>query len=160
MPRSFSVSISAGFLFGLIFDFLALILVAFLVWTICCFLSKLSTVPTMSFKCFLGLFLIGLACEEGIIVFLVLFIPAHNMLHCLIFAIRNCSIFGSSTSPFLSFSFKTSIAPSYSDCGREFNKWVMNISSSILCPLFAISVHLFSKKANQSIVFCLVFSNL
>ena len=39
------------------------------------------------------------------------------------------SISGSFTFPFLSLSFITSMAPSYSDCGREFNKWVMNVSS-------------------------------
>ena len=54
----------------------------------------------------------------------------------------------SSTTPFLSFSFITSMAPSYSDCGREFNKWVINVSSSILCPGFANYVHFFSRKAN------------
>ena len=53
-----------------------------------------------------------------------------------------------------------STAPSYSDCGREFNKCVMNVSSSILCPVFISSVHFFSMKASQSIGFCLVCSNL
>ena len=38
--------------------------------------------------------------------------------------------------------------------------YVMNISSSIICPVFTNSVHFFSKKVSQSIGFCLVFSNL
>ena len=103
-------------------------------------------------------FFIGLAHEEGIIIFL--FVPARNIFHCLIFVFQNLFNFWKFYIPFLSLSFISSMAPSYSDCAREFNKWVMNTSSSILCPVFANSVQFFSKNANQSIGFCLVFSSL
>ena len=74
------------------------------------------------------------------------------MLHCLIFVFQNLFNFWEFYFlPFLSLSFITSMALSYSDCGTEFNKWLMNISSSILCPVFANSVHFFSRNANQSI---------
>ena len=67
--------------------FLTPILVTFLVGTISCFMSKLPTVSTTCFKCFLGPFLIGWTCEEGIVV--LLFIPTLSMSHCLIFILQN-----------------------------------------------------------------------
>ena len=64
---------------------------------------------------------------------------------------RICSISGSFTFPFLSLSFITSMAPLDSDCGREFNKCVLNVSSSIQCPVIISSVCFFSMKASQSV---------
>ena len=121
-----------------------------------CLMSKFSTVTATSFKCFLGLFLVGLANKEGIIIFL--FVPALDMFHCLILVFQN--LFN-----FWKFHISFSELVFYHKYGslilcREFNKWVMNVSSSILCPVFANSVHFFSKKANQSIGVCLVFSSL
>ena len=142
----------------LCFRFLTLILVAFLVGTIGCFVSKFSTVSTTSFECFLGPFFVGWTCKEGIII--LLFFPALSMFHCLVFILQNLLNFWESTGPFLSLSFITSMAPSYSVCGREFNKCVMNVSSSIICPVFISSAYFFSMKVSQSIGLCLVFSSL
>ena len=87
MSFALRVCFSTLFFLMLIFGFLILILVAFLLGTISCFMSKLSTVPTMSLECFLGLFLIGWTCKEGIVV--LLFIPALGILHCLVFILQN-----------------------------------------------------------------------
>ena len=130
----------------------------FFIGTISCFMSKFSTVPKTSFKLLFGLFLIGLTCKEGIIIFL--FIPTLDMLHSLVFVFQNLLNFWEVNISFLSLSLITSIDPSYSDHGKKFNKSVINISSSIICPVFDNSVCFFFKKANQSIGFCLTFSSL
>ena len=158
MSFAFGVPLAMLLFLLMSFRFLALILVAFLVGTISCFVSKFSTVSTASFECFLVPFFVGGTCKEGIII-LLFFQP----LACFIakyLSSRTCSISGISTVPFLSLSFMTSMAPSYSVYSREFNKCVINVSSSIMCPVFISSARFFSMKVIQSMGLCLLFSSL
>ena len=66
MSFAFGVSSAPLFFLLLKFRFLTLILIAFLVGTISCFVSKLSTVATTSFECFLGPFFVRGTYKEGI----------------------------------------------------------------------------------------------
>ena len=158
MSFAFGVPFALLLFVLLSFRFLVLILVAFLVGTISCFVSKFSTVSTASFECFLGPFFVGGTCQEGIVI--LFFFPALSMFCCLVFILQNLLNFWDFYCSFLSLSFMTSMAPSYSVCGREFNKCVINISSSIICPVFISSAHFFSMKVIQSMDLCLVFSSL
>ena len=156
MSLAFGVPFTPRFSFLLLFRFLVLVLIAFLVGTINCFMSKFSTVSTASLECFLGPFFVRGTCKEAIII--LLFFPALSLLHCLEFVFQNLLNFSViSTIPFLSLSFMTSMAPSYTVCGREFNKCVINVSSLIICPVFMCSACFFSMKAIQSMGLCLVF---
>ena len=150
MSLAFGVPFTPQFFLLRLFWFLALVLIAFLVWTISCFVSKFSTVATASFESFLGPLFARGTCKEGIII--LLFFPALNLLYCLEFVFQN--LFN-----FCDF-YCTSLAPSYTVCGREFNKCVINISSLIICTVFISSDRFFSMKAIQSMGLCLVFSSL
>ena len=140
------------------FRFLALILVAFLVGTISCFVSKFSTVSTASFECFHGPFFVGGTFKEGI--FILLFFPALSLFHCLVFVLQNLLNFWDFYCSFSELVFYDEYAPSYTVCGREFNKCIINVSSSMICPVFISSARFFSMKVIQSMGFCLVFSSL
>ena len=158
MSFAFGVPFALLLFLLLCFRFLTLILISFLVGTISCFMSKFSTVSTTSFESFLGPFFVGGTCKEGIII--ILFFPSLSVFHCLIFILQNLLNFWEFHRSFSELIFITSMAPSYSVCGREFNRCVMNVSSSIICPVFISSAHFFSMKVNQSIGLCLVFSSL
>ena len=56
MSFAFGVPFTPQFFLLLLSRFLALVLIAFLIGTISCFVSKFSTVPTASLECFLGPF--------------------------------------------------------------------------------------------------------
>ena len=134
------VSFSTLFSFMLGFSFGFFILVAFLLGQSTALCPNSPQYPQHLWE----FFLIGLTCKEGIIIFL--FIPTLDMLHSLVFVFQDL----------LSF-WEVNIL--FSDHGKEFNKWVVNISSSIICPVFDNSVCFFSKKDNQSIGFCLTLSS-
>ena len=85
MSFAFGVPFAMLLFLLLSFQFLTLILVAFLVGTICCFVSKFSTVSTTSFEGFLGPFFVGGTCKEGIIIFL--FFPALSIVEKPLFSI-------------------------------------------------------------------------
>ena len=163
MSFAFRVPFTPWFFSLLVFRFLAHVLIAFLVGTINCPVSKFSTVSTASFECFLGPFFVGGTCKEGIII--LLFFPALRLFHCLEFILQNllnfCDFYYTfSELVFYDESFMTSLAPSYTVCGREFNKCVINVSSLIICPVFRSSACFFSMKVIQSMGLCLVFSSI
>ena len=158
MSFAFGVPFTPRVFLLLVFRFLALVLIAFLVGTISCFVSKFSTIATASFESFLGPLFARGTCKEGIII--LLFFPILSLLYCLEFVFQNLLNFCDCYCTFLSLSFMTSMAPSYTVCGREFNKCVINISSLIICPVFISSDCFFSMKAIQSMGLCLVFSSL
>ena len=158
MSFPFGVPFTIRLFLLLCFCFLTLILIAFIVGTIGCFVSKISTVSTTSFECFLGPFFVGGTCEEGIII--LLFFPALGMFHCLIIILQNLLNFWELHRSFSELIFYDKYSSLVLDCCREFNKCVMNVSSSIICPLFISSAHFFSVKVSQSIGLCLVFSSL
>ena len=68
MSFAFGVPFTPLFFLLLVFWFLALVLIAFLVGTISCFVSKFSTVATTSFESFLGPFFVGGTYKEGKII--------------------------------------------------------------------------------------------
>ena len=158
MSFAFGVPFTLLFSLLLVFRFLTLVLIAFLVGLISCFVSKFSTVATASFESFLGPFFVRGTCKEGI--FILLFFPALSLLHCLEFVLQNLLNFCDFYCTFSELVFMTSMAPLYTVCGREFYKCVMNVSSLIICPVFISSDRFFSMKAIQSMGLCLVFSSL
>ena len=157
MSFAFGVPFTPKF-FLLVFRFLTLVLIAFLVGTISCFVSKFSTVATASFEGFLGPLFARGTCKQGIII--PLFFPALILFYCLEFFFQNLFNICDFYCTFSEFVFYDEYGSFITVCGREFNKCVINVSSLMICPVFINSDSFFSMKAIQSMGLCLVFSSL